>query len=80
MRRIISFILAITLLCAGIAGIIDLLVFATRWVGWMFMGSVLLAIAGAIWLYSDFIDATPNEEILKGEVIPPPRDSGLPRQ
>lgn len=30
--------------------------------GWMLMGSGLVFAVGVVWLYSDFIDATPNEE------------------
>ena len=78
MRRIITFILAIALLCTGIAGFVYLVLFAARWFGWMWMAAGLMTTTGAMWLYSDFIDATPNEQILKGELIPPSHEGGLP--
>jgi hypothetical protein len=61
MRRIISLILALCLTVTGAGGIVYLLLFAHGWRGWMVMGSGLVFTAGAVWLYSDFIDATPNE-------------------
>jgi hypothetical protein len=62
MRRIISFILALSLTAAGVVALIFLLAFAEHWRGWMFMAAGLMFVAGGAWLYSDFIDATPNEK------------------
>jgi hypothetical protein len=37
--------------------------FAHGWRGWMFMGAGLMLVAGVVWFYSDFIDATPREGV-----------------
>jgi hypothetical protein len=58
-----SFIIALCLTIGGAVLLIDLLFFAAGWRGWMLMASVLIFVAGATWLYVDFIDATPNETI-----------------
>jgi membrane protein YdbS with pleckstrin-like domain len=63
MRRIISFVLALCLTATGAVGLIYLLMFAHGWRGWMFMGAGLMLVAGVVWFYSDFIDATPREGV-----------------
>jgi hypothetical protein len=60
-RRIISFIIALCLTGFGAFGLIYLFLFAAGWKGWMVMGAGLIFTLGVIWLYSDYIDATPNE-------------------
>jgi len=61
MRRIISFILALGLAAAGAIWLIYMLLFGEIWYGRMFMGAGFLLAVGVIWLYSDYIDATPNQ-------------------
>ncbi len=78
MRRFISFSIALTMFCVGTAGFIYLLAFAPRWTGLTVMTAAFIGALGGLWLYSDFIDATPNEQILKGELIPPSQKTGLP--
>lgn len=63
MRRIISLICALSLIVIGAAALVFLLGFAEHWRGWMFMAAGLVLTAGGAWLYSDFIDATPNERL-----------------
>ena len=61
-RRTISFVLAFLLMVSGSAAAIWSLFFADTY-SFRMMGAAGLVIAvGAIWLYSDIIDATPNEE------------------
>ena len=48
-----------------------LLFFAAGWRGWMVMGAGLIFTVGVLWLWSDFIDATPNEDL--GNAPRPPR-------
>jgi len=62
MRRIISLGPAIVLLLTGVASLVWLLAFADEGGFWMFMGSSLLIVAGAVWLYSGFVEATPNTD------------------
>lgn len=62
MRRTISLFLALCLTFAGAGGMVFLLFFANGWKGWMIMSAGMLFTVGAVWLYSDFIDATPNEK------------------
>ena len=61
-RRMINFMLALALMAAGGAGVLFLLLVADRFKGWMLVGAGFACGLGVIWLYSDFIDATPNEE------------------
>jgi hypothetical protein len=61
MRRIISFILALGLTAAGAVWFVYMLLFGEVWYGRMFMGAGLLLAVGVVWLYSDYIDATPNQ-------------------
>ena len=63
MRRIISFIIALCMTLFGAFGLIYLFVFAHGWRGWMVMAAGLVFAVGAVWLYSDYIDATPNEDL-----------------
>ena len=64
MRGAISLLLALCLTIGGGAGLAFLLFFAAGWKGWMVMAAGLFAL-GAVWLWSDFIDATPNEDLPK---------------
>jgi len=61
-RRTISLILALGLSAAGIGGLVYLLFFAARWMGWMVMGSSMMAVLGLYWLWADFINADPRSE------------------
>jgi hypothetical protein len=56
MPRIISLSPAIILLLTGVASLVSLLAFADEGGFWMFMGSGLLIVAGAVWLYSDLVE------------------------
>jgi len=62
-RRSINMILALALTVAGAAGLVFLLFYAAGWQGWMVMAAGSVFTAGILWLWSDFIDATPNEEL-----------------
>jgi hypothetical protein len=59
MLRIISFVLAGCLTAFGAFALVYLMVFAGR--GWMVMSASLIFVIGMLWLYSEYIDATPNE-------------------
>jgi hypothetical protein len=61
MRRTLNLIIALCLTLVGAGGVIYLLFFAAGWRGWMVMAAGLLFTAGVVWLYDDFINATPNE-------------------
>jgi hypothetical protein len=61
-RRAISLVFALGLLVAGFGFLVYLLVFAPGWRGWMIVGSGFSGAIGALWLYEDFINATPNDE------------------
>lgn len=62
MRRTINLILALSLTFGGAGALIYLAFFAAGWKVWMVVASVFVASLGARWLWSDFIDATPNED------------------
>jgi hypothetical protein len=59
-RRAVSLVLATALFLVGTGVLVWLVIFADHWRGWMLMGGGLVAVVGAMWLYEDFIDATPN--------------------
>jgi hypothetical protein len=61
-RRIFSLVLASILTVAGAIGAVFFLFFAHRYSFRFAAGSGLVLGVGLMWLYSDFIDATPNEE------------------
>ena len=62
-RRIISLTLAFALTFAGAAGAVWFL-FLTPIYSFRLVGAAGLMLGvGLIWLYSDFIDATPNEKL-----------------
>jgi hypothetical protein len=63
MRRIISFVIALCMTLGGAISGIYLLMFAHGWKGWMVMAAGLVFTLGVVWLYSDYIDATPNEDL-----------------
>jgi hypothetical protein len=48
------------MVCAGFGFLAYLLVIAPGWKGWMVMAAGLVGVVGALWLYEDFINATPN--------------------
>jgi hypothetical protein len=56
MRRIISAVLALCLTALGATGLIWLLLYSQGAKGFMYMGAAALFVAGAIWLYSDWIE------------------------
>ena len=59
-RRIISLAIALAMVCAGFGFLAYLLLLAPGWKGWMVMAAALVGTVGALWLYDDFINATPN--------------------
>jgi hypothetical protein len=61
-RRTISLILALALLTLGLCGLGYLLLLAPWWKGWMVMAAGLMATLGGLWLWEDFINATPREQ------------------
>ena len=61
-RRIISLVLASLLTVVGATGAVFFLFFAHRYSFRFAAGSGLVLGVGLIWLYSDFIDATPTED------------------
>jgi polyferredoxin len=62
-RRVISLVLALVLMIAGFGYLFYLAAFAPVFKGWMIMGSALVGTIGAYWLYEDFINATPNDQV-----------------
>jgi hypothetical protein len=62
MRRTLSLAIALALLVFGSGALVYLLFFSQGWRGWMILAALLVAGLGAAWLWSDFIDATPNED------------------
>ena len=65
MRRIIGFVIALCLTIFGALSLIYLMVFAAGWRGWMVLGAGLMLGLGVVWLYSDYMHATPNGDIEK---------------
>jgi CHASE2 domain-containing sensor protein len=61
-RRTISLILALALFIVGLSGLCYLLLLAPWWKGWMVMAAGGMATLGGLWLWEDFINATPNEQ------------------
>jgi hypothetical protein len=49
-----QFYYSIALIVAGAIGLVDLMVFATHWTGWVVMAAGGRFIAGAIWLCDEF--------------------------
>ena len=66
-RRTISLVLASLLTFAGVAGAVWFLFLAPIYSFRLAGAAGLVLAVGAIWLYSDFIDATPNESAGKTE-------------
>jgi hypothetical protein len=60
-RRIVSLILALALTVAGLGGAMWFLFLAPLYSFKMAAASGFVLAVGIMWLYSDFIDATPNE-------------------
>ena len=60
-RRTISLVLALALLIVGLCGLGYLLLLAPWWQGWMVTAAGGMATGGGLWLWEDFINATPNE-------------------
>jgi hypothetical protein len=61
-RRIINFVVAMTLAVVGCGGLIYLLFFADRFRGVVLMGAATIGVAGLYWLWVDFINADPRPE------------------
>lgn len=60
-RRMISFVIAITLTVVGWGFVIYFLLFAAGWRGVVVLAAGFVGSLGMFWLYEDFIDATPNK-------------------
>jgi hypothetical protein len=61
MHKIISVVLALCLTAFGAFELVYLMVFSAGWRGWMVIGAGLLFAVGVMWLYSDYMDATPRK-------------------
>ena len=61
LHQIISFVLALCLTAFGAFGLIYLMVFSAGWRGWVVIGVGLMFAVGVMWLYSDYLDATPRK-------------------
>jgi hypothetical protein len=60
-RRAVSLICALTLTVVGLIGVIWFLFFAHVFAFRLASGAGLILAVGVMWLYSDFVDATPNK-------------------
>ena len=60
-RRTISLVLALILLIGGFSFFAYLLLLAPSWKGWTVVAAGFTGALGALWLYEDFINATPND-------------------
>jgi hypothetical protein len=56
-------VFALTFMIAGFGYLFYLAAFAPVFKGWMIMGAALVGTIGAYWLYEDFINATPNDQV-----------------
>jgi hypothetical protein len=56
-----GFLLALLLTAVGGSAFFYLIAFAVGWRDWMLIGAGTMCFLGAVWLYSDFVDATPNK-------------------
>jgi hypothetical protein len=61
-RRIFSLICALTLTVGGIVALFYLLLFAQRVSFKAASAAGFVLVLGIMWLHSDFIDATPNDQ------------------
>src|SRR4051794_30839522 len=61
LRRTVNLVCALALTGSSAAGLAFLLFFAHDSRGWMWMAATLVLVAGLLWLWSDFIDATKEE-------------------
>lgn len=61
MRRIVGFLVALGLIVAGLYWTFDILLYAQRVYAKVLLAPVFMITVGCIWLYSDSIDAIPNE-------------------
>jgi hypothetical protein len=60
-RRLFSFVCSLGLTLAGF--VLALWGFSNGGRGWLFMAAGTMLFAGACWLWSDFINATPNDQL-----------------
>jgi hypothetical protein len=60
-RRTISLVLALALFIVGLCGLGYRLLLAPWRKGWMVMAAGGMATSGGLWLWEDFINATPND-------------------
>jgi len=51
----------LALFIVGLCGLSYLLLLAPWWKGWMVMAAGGMATSGGLWLWEDFINATPND-------------------
>jgi hypothetical protein len=65
-RRIVSFVLALALTVAGLISRVWFLFGAHVYSFKLASASGLVLGVGVLWLYSDFIDATPNDQDQRG--------------
>jgi hypothetical protein len=61
-RRTFGFLCALALSSGGAVSFVDLLLFSVHARVWMFAAAGLVTFLGVYWLWSDYINATPNEE------------------
>ena len=62
MRRLISFLVALGLIAAGIFWAIHIWLYAEKIYVKVLLAPTFMVVIGCIWLYYDYIDATPNEK------------------
>jgi len=60
-RRAVNLALATLLLGGGVALTAYLLLWGDNFRGWMLMGAAFCAVAGACWIYADYIDQGAEE-------------------
>jgi len=61
-RRTISLICALALMCASAYAFLYLIFYASRFKLWWPAGAAMLTFVGLYWLYADFINADPRPE------------------
>jgi hypothetical protein len=71
-RRVVNFVCALALTLAGGAGCAFLLFFFNGWRGYPIIAvPPILLFAGLYWLWADFVNATPNDELVQRQQADP---------